>query len=220
MEIIQPHGKNIIVGCFYRPLWCIGCWFYQPLESILSTISFENKLYLMGDFKINIFNSRSHQSTNEGINLMFSNGMFPLISKRTRITSSTATLIDNIFTNNLEQCMSSGIPYTDLSDHLPIFHVIRVMLCLFQFWSLVLLRLGFWLYFSLTVSNIQSPLIRINHVGIINSGLVFEISISSKVLVICLSFAIFKRCCDAWSYNYNDFKGCITKLNTRKLQHE
>ena len=82
----------------------------------------------MSDFKINIFNSRSHQSTNECINLMFSNSMFPLISKPARITSSTATPIDNIFTNNPEQSMSSDILYTDLSDHLPIFQVIRLNL--------------------------------------------------------------------------------------------
>ena len=77
----------------------------------------------MGDFNINILNSHSHQPTNEFINLMTSNSLYPLISKPTRITSSTATLIDNIFTNNLELNMNSGILYTDLSDHLPVFQV-------------------------------------------------------------------------------------------------
>ena len=44
---------------------------------------------------------------------MISNdGLYPLISKPTHITSSTATLIDKIFTNNLQQSMSSGILYT------------------------------------------------------------------------------------------------------------
>ena len=106
--------------------------FINSLEGILSTISFENKLssYLMGDFNINILNSQSHQPTNEFINLMLSNSMYPLISKPTRITSSTATLIDNIFTNNLELHVSrsSGILYTDLSDHLPIFQVTHLKL--------------------------------------------------------------------------------------------
>ena len=78
---------------------------------------------------ISIFLTQSHQPTNEFINLMLSNSMYPLISaKPTRITSSTATLIDNIFTNNLEQSMSSGILYTDLSDHLPIFQVTHLKL--------------------------------------------------------------------------------------------
>ena len=39
------------------------------------------------------------------------------------------------------------------------------------------------------VLDIKSPLI--NHIGIIDSGLVFEISISSEVLGIRVSFALF-----------------------------
>ena len=82
----------------------------------------------MGDFDINILNSHSHQPTNEFINLMTSNSLYPLISKPTRITSSTATLIDNIFTNNLELNINSGILYTDLSDHLAVFQVTNLKL--------------------------------------------------------------------------------------------
>ena len=122
VEIMRPHGKNIIVGCLYRPPDASLNDFNRSVEDILSAISFENKLsYIMGDFNINILNSHSHQPTNEFINLMTSNSLYPLISKPTRITSSTATLIDNIFTNNLELKMNSGILYTDWSDHLPVF---------------------------------------------------------------------------------------------------
>ena len=59
---------------------------------------------------------------------MIFNSLYPLISKPTRITSSTATLIDKIFTNNLEHSMNSGILYTDLSNHLPIFQVTHLKL--------------------------------------------------------------------------------------------
>ena len=72
VEIIQPHRKNIIVGCFYRPPDASVTGFNKALESIL-TISFENKLsYLVGDFNINILNSQSHQPSNKFINLMIS----------------------------------------------------------------------------------------------------------------------------------------------------
>ena len=115
--------------CLYRPPDASLNDFNRFVEDILSAISFENKLfYIIGDFNINILNSHSHQPTNEFINLMTSNSLYPLISKRTGITSSTATLIDNIFTNNLELNMNSGILYTDLSDHLPVFQVTQVTL--------------------------------------------------------------------------------------------
>jgi hypothetical protein len=48
-----------------------------------------------------------------------------LITRPTRITEHTVTLIDNIFTNDLEQIEFSknGLIFTDISDHLPIFHI-------------------------------------------------------------------------------------------------
>ena len=46
------------------------------------------------------------------------------------------------------------------------------------------------MYFSLTVLDIKSSLIQINYVGIINSGVVFKINISSEVLVILVSFGL------------------------------
>ena len=49
----------------------------------------------------------------------------PLITRPTRVTATSATLIDNIFTNCLENCSHSvqGLMVTDISDHYPIFHV-------------------------------------------------------------------------------------------------
>ena len=51
---------------------------------------------------------------------MLSFGLFPVINKPSRITSTTETLIDNIFTNyDLAEC-KSALLYSDISDHLPI----------------------------------------------------------------------------------------------------
>ena len=48
----------------------------------------------------------------------------PLITKPTRVTKSTATLIDNIFTNNANKTgHQSGILLNDISDHLPSFTI-------------------------------------------------------------------------------------------------
>ena len=50
-----------------------------------------------------------------------SNTFFPLITRPLRITSHTATLIDNIFVNNCFERSRSGLLFTDISDHLPVF---------------------------------------------------------------------------------------------------
>ena len=51
---------------------------------------------------------------------MFSLGYKPLINKPTRFTAYTSTLMDNIFTNELDLKHRSGVVIADISDHLPI----------------------------------------------------------------------------------------------------
>ena len=57
------------------------------------------------------------------MDIMYSNIFFPLITRPTRITSHTATLIDNIFTNHIDHHLYTGLLFTDISDHLPVFCV-------------------------------------------------------------------------------------------------
>jgi hypothetical protein len=56
---------------------------------------------------------------------LYGNGLYPLITRPTRITKSSATLIDNIFTNEYRNVDKSGILISDVSDHLPIFFVCK-----------------------------------------------------------------------------------------------
>ena len=92
------------------------------INPLMEKISKENKLcYIMGDFNLDLLNCHSHQFTSEFLDVMYSNMFFPLITRPTRITSNTATLIDNIFTNHLGNYSFSGLLLTDISDHLPIF---------------------------------------------------------------------------------------------------
>ena len=56
---------------------------------------------------------------------MYSNTLFRMIYKATRETSTTATLIDNIFTHSysVDNSLLQGLLITDISDNHPIFHV-------------------------------------------------------------------------------------------------
>ena len=88
----------------------------------MAKISKENKLfYIMGDFNLDLFNCHSHLFVTEFLDIMYSNMFFPLITRLTRITSNTATLINNIFTNHLDNYSFRGLLFTDISDHLPMF---------------------------------------------------------------------------------------------------
>ena len=117
--------QNVIVGVLYRPPNTNISTFNDTLGEILNKIKVERKsCYLLGDYNINLLNADKHPSTQEFVDLMYSNNMFPVITKPTRVTSHSATLIDNLFCNTiLKQETFSGILYTDITDHFPIFYV-------------------------------------------------------------------------------------------------
>ena len=78
-------------------------------------------------FKINLLNIDVHHKTNDFINTIYSYSLFPQITKPTRVTKKSATLIDNIFTNGSlhNQQSFSGVLFTDITDHFPVFHIIH-----------------------------------------------------------------------------------------------
>ena len=61
--------------------------------------------------------------TNGFIDQLYSHGLQPLKTRPTRITRDTKSLIDNIFTTDLNSHKQSGIIINDISDNLPIYVV-------------------------------------------------------------------------------------------------
>ena len=119
-------SKNIIIGTIYRRPDTDIRQFTDDLAWLLDKIYHENKLiYLLGDYNINLLNVDTHIPTSTFIDILYSHHLFPLISRPTRITQVSATLIDNIFTNNIDtfEFSLNGILVTDISDHFPIFHI-------------------------------------------------------------------------------------------------
>ena len=77
----------------------------------------------MGDYNINLLNHDTHPLTGDFLNMIYTNGFIPLITRPTRSVDNTNTLIDNILTNNIDELKNAvqGIFVTDVSDHYPIF---------------------------------------------------------------------------------------------------
>ena len=118
--------KNILIGVIYRPPKSDINSFTEYLADILHKLAKENKLiYLMGDYNINLFNYNKHLPTHDFLNLMYTHSYIPLITKATRIFKSSATLIDNIFTNNICSDYMNGILMTDISDHFLIYTITK-----------------------------------------------------------------------------------------------
>ena len=74
-------------------------------------------MYLMGDFNIDLLKYENRKYSQTLLQCMQSFSMLPTIDKATRVYESSATLMDNIFTNDLTNNISSGNIVTDTTDH-------------------------------------------------------------------------------------------------------
>jgi len=125
IEIINEKSKNIIAGTIYQPPNNRFNEFDNDLKTILTKLDkWDKPCYIMGDFNFNLLKYDCCNFAKHFFHQLSSSGYMPLITNPTRIAKSTATLIDNIFTNNLSRTKhSSGILINDISDHLPIFTI-------------------------------------------------------------------------------------------------
>ena len=129
VEVAKNNFK--IIGNIYRPNTAPKASIKQAVEihsSILSKIT-KNKEYskcsieIVGDFNIDLLQFQNHEQTNDFLEASFSFGLLPVITKPTRITPTSATLIDHIWVKNKSELHVAGIILSHISDHYPTFYV-------------------------------------------------------------------------------------------------
>ena len=111
-----------ILICIYRPPQGNSINnFLTALNEILTNIKDKNynEIFIFGDFNMNLLQNNDH-NIQDLINLMYSYSLFPLITLATRVTATSATLIDHIWSTNVENIVSNYVIKTDISDHFPI----------------------------------------------------------------------------------------------------
>ena len=123
----MKNGKILIICCIYRAPNTDLALLNEHINLICSTNNSKN-IYICGDFNVDLLQYDKHVETNNFIDQLYSHGLQPLITRPTRITRDTKTLIDNIFTTDLNSHKQSGILINDISDHLPVYVVTRYTL--------------------------------------------------------------------------------------------
>ena len=76
--------------------------FNSELARVLTLLR-GTEAYIMGDFNVDLLKLDTHGPMSDFMGEFMSGGFYPLISLPTRLTDTTATLIDNIWTNNVGQ---------------------------------------------------------------------------------------------------------------------
>lgn len=123
VEVVSG-GKNRIVGLIYHRPNSNKNDFVNMLENILNILSRENKLvYLTGDFNIDLLNKNTYLPSKNLINLFNSYNYVSLVNNPSRVTNSSTTIIDHIWTNDCENTVYNGLFYDFTSDHFPVFSI-------------------------------------------------------------------------------------------------
>ena len=118
--------RKIIIGCIYMPPRYSSSRFLDCMQFTLDKLEHERKfIVIAGDFNYNTLNIDDNDSISFS-NLFSSYGFISTISKPTRVTLDTSTLLDNIYINNSNLFVSSGVILEDLSDHFPVFSLLKL----------------------------------------------------------------------------------------------
>ena len=101
---ISLNSSDKIFGVIYRhPVQCLTDFQSSFEPTVEKLINQKLEYYICGDITIDLLQYDSNVHVKNYSDMLFSLGCIPLIKPPTRITSSSATLIDHIYSNNISQ---------------------------------------------------------------------------------------------------------------------
>ena len=131
----MPRYADLLRDVIYRHPRSNVKLFTDQFNKILEQLKI-SKVYLIGDMNTNLppaidtcNDSSNVNGANDYVNMLASNGCFPLITLATRVTAISSTIIYHLITNDHNNIISPGIIKTDLTDLYPIFCFIDAITC-------------------------------------------------------------------------------------------
>ena len=111
--------KTILIGSIYRHPTEDSNKLLDDLSDCMEKLADEKKMfYIIGHINIDIY--RTNQNSPQAdryMQVITSNKAFSLITKPTRVTDKTATVIDHIITNDTAHSILPRVIRTSLTDH-------------------------------------------------------------------------------------------------------
>ena len=127
---IEVRGRkcNLIIGSIYCPPNTNEKIFLNVFDHLCKTLSKEKgkELILGLDQNLDLLKHDHHTATQNFLEILYGTNLLPCITRPTRITHSSATLIDNILMSNyLHGKQNSCVLVSDISDHMPCLSIIK-----------------------------------------------------------------------------------------------
>ena len=124
IEVINDKQKNDIVGVIYRhPSMDQLSFIDDFMKPLIDKMQTENKkLFITGDYNFDLLNLENNE-TAHFFETMMSSHLMPTILLPTKLNTKKDTIIDNIFTDQINPEIKSGNLTITISDHLPSFFI-------------------------------------------------------------------------------------------------
>ena len=117
MELLLPKTKGILVcGCYRPPS---DKTFLSKMEQSLSKLGPGVEFYVLGDINIDLSKPSSLRVNYQ--DFLDASNCDQLITEPTRVTLTTASVLDHIFTNSRDKIKRAGVIEFGFSDHLAIY---------------------------------------------------------------------------------------------------
>ncbi|CAC5371646.1 unnamed protein product [Mytilus coruscus] len=117
VEIIFDHQKPILLGNIYRPPNSNAKWITK-FESMLTNVDIEDKeKIILGDFNIDLASRKIPAKWSHLKNIF---NLSQIVSVPTRVTQTSSTLVDHIYSNKPDNIHFFSVPKYSISDHYPV----------------------------------------------------------------------------------------------------
>ena len=111
LELKHPRKPSLMISFLYRNPASTFCW-YDDFVDMMDIVNAHGKdSILLGDFNIDFFKKNSAW---DSTTLLF--GLQQLVNNATRVTQSTSTLIDHIYTTNVHLIQKTWVSDVAISD--------------------------------------------------------------------------------------------------------
>ena len=118
LEVKNNRQKLFLLCYCYRPPSATSAWLESFDAMMELAISEAKEIIVRGDFNVNVMNDTS--STRNWLLTTDSANLTQLVTKPTRVTPTSETLIDHAYTNTPENIIEVSVPILGISDHYPV----------------------------------------------------------------------------------------------------
>ena len=126
---IKTKNREFLVGSIYRPPNTDPNGFSDWLKETISYLKNNNEVIIGLDHNMDLLKTDKHKPTQHFIDTLLDMNLMPTISRPTRLTHTSATLIDNIIVDQKEnENFDSYVLLDNTSDHLPCITILNGIL--------------------------------------------------------------------------------------------